>query len=293
MERHDIALARCEFLRKAKEIKDWSKVVFTNETCLNASHRVSKSSTDDNAASTTAVPVGKGEERLIICHAGTAKGFVDDALLAFKSKYTGDYRKEINEEVYENWFRKLLFSLKEPSTVLLDNAPYHSRQINRVPNNSNKKEEIINWLCANGKHVDDSYLRVELLKMVNDNRPQKRYVIDEMAAECGHTVLRVPPYHSSYNAIEHIWAQVKESAARKNTTPPYTGNKMMQLVINACGEVTAKNWESVVAKTKNTIFSDWEREVTFDQMEQEPIIDTQDTSDDESSFYEESDSSSE
>lgn len=34
MERTDIALARCTFLRKAKNISDWSKVVFLDETWL-------------------------------------------------------------------------------------------------------------------------------------------------------------------------------------------------------------------------------------------------------------------
>lgn len=83
MERRDIALSRCEFLRQAKKIENWSNVVFTDETWLNANHSISKGWTDDTAASTSAVPMGKGE-RLIICHAGTTKGFIPDALLAFK-----------------------------------------------------------------------------------------------------------------------------------------------------------------------------------------------------------------
>lgn len=83
MERTDIALARCTFLRKAKNINDWSKVVFLDETWLNANHTVGKCWTDDTAQSCTKVPEGKGE-RLIICHAGTAGGFVPNCLLAFK-----------------------------------------------------------------------------------------------------------------------------------------------------------------------------------------------------------------
>ncbi|GBP84746.1 Putative sodium-dependent excitatory amino acid transporter glt-6 [Eumeta japonica] len=59
------------------------------ETWLNANHTLSKTWTDNTAGSTSAVPMGKGE-RLIIGHAGTVKGFVPDALLAFKSQKTGN-----------------------------------------------------------------------------------------------------------------------------------------------------------------------------------------------------------
>ncbi|CAH4019877.1 unnamed protein product [Pieris brassicae] len=153
MERNDIALNRCDFLRKAKKIEDWSNVGFTDKTWLNANHTVTKTWTDDTAGSTSAVPIGKGE-RLIICHAGTLKGFVPDALLAFKSQKTGDYHEEMNSEVYEKWFREMLTSLEEPSIIFINNAPYHSRQINKTPTQANRKHEIINWLRDNGEEVD-------------------------------------------------------------------------------------------------------------------------------------------
>ncbi|GBP78315.1 hypothetical protein EVAR_52370_1 [Eumeta japonica] len=75
--------------KTSQKIEDWSDVAFTNETWLNANHTLSKTWTDNTAGSTSALPMGKGE-RLIICHAGTVKGFVPDALLAFKSQKTGD-----------------------------------------------------------------------------------------------------------------------------------------------------------------------------------------------------------
>ncbi|CAH2097945.1 unnamed protein product [Euphydryas editha] len=288
LERHDIALARCDFLRKAKQIEDWSNVVFTDETWLNANHSISKSWTDDTAASTSAVPIGKGE-RLIICHAGTAKGFVADALLAFKSKKSGDYHEEMNAEIYENWFREMLMLLEEPSIIFIDNAPYHSRQINKMPTQANTKHEIINWLRDNGEDVNNSFLKAELIRVLKSKRRPKRYVVDEIGAEYGHTVIRIPPYHCQYNAIELIWAQIKGKAARNNTTPPFTANKMMQLLNNACNEVTPENWASVVERTRKIIMSDWDRDVTIDSIkEQELIIHvTEDSSDESSVNYEE------
>ncbi|CAH4033034.1 unnamed protein product [Pieris brassicae] len=119
----------------------------------------------------------------------------------------------------------MLTSLEEPSIIFIDNAPYHSRQINKMPTQANRKHEIINWLRDNGEEVDESLLKVELLKILKRKKQPKRYVIDEMAAEHGHTVVRIPPYHCQYNAVELIWVQVKGHAARNNTSPPFTATK--------------------------------------------------------------------
>ena len=208
MERGDIALARVTFLKKAKAITDWSNVVFLDETWLNANHTVGKMWTDDTPHASTKVPEGKGE-RLIICHAGTSKGFVENGLLAFKSKKTGEYHEDMNAEVFTEWFQNMLINLEEPSTIIMDNAPYHSVQLNKPPTSSNKKSELIEWLQANNVEADETKLKVELVKLVKMHKPQTTYKLDMMAREYGHEVLRLPPYHCQYNAIELIWAQIK------------------------------------------------------------------------------------
>ncbi|XP_026330569.1 uncharacterized protein LOC113238062 [Hyposmocoma kahamanoa] len=272
MERHDVAMARCNFLSNAKRIEDWSNVIFTDETWSNAYHTVTKNWTDDTAASTGSVPMGKGE-RLIICYAGSSKGFVSDALLAFKSQKTVEYHEEMNAEVYEQWFEDMLQLLEEPSIILMDNASYHSRQVDKMPSQINKKQDIIDWLNRHGENVDNSMLILQLLNILKTKkRFSKRYVIDEMASKYGHRVIRIPPYHCQYNAIELIWAQVKGYAARHNTSPPFTANKMMDLLKNACAQVSTENWADVVQKTKNIIITDWERHLAFDNLEDQEFI---------------------
>lgn len=189
MERTDIALARCTFLRKAKNINDWSKVVFLDETWLNANHTVGKCWTDDTAQSCTKVPEGKGE-RLIICHAGTAGGFVPNCLLAFKSKKTTEYHEEMNYEKFKDWFIGLLNNLKEPMTIIMDNAPYHSVQVNKPPNRSQRKSEFVKWLSDNRVTADMKMLKTELIALVRRHKPATpTYALDEMAKEKGHQVL--------------------------------------------------------------------------------------------------------
>ncbi|XP_030039359.2 uncharacterized protein LOC115454785 [Manduca sexta] len=242
LERYDIILKRLTFLRQVKTITAWDNVVFIDETWLNANHTVSQTWTDDTAASTSKVPLGKGA-RLIICHAGSAsQGFIPDCLLAFASKSTSDYHEEMNFEVFKEWFAKLLANLENPSTIIMDNAPYHSVQVDKPPTQATKKQEIVSWLERNGVEANPTLLKVELLNLVKATKPSKpRYVIDELALEHGHEVIRLPPYHCQYNAIELIWAQIKGHAARNNTEPPFSTAKLLTLLQNACAEVTTED----------------------------------------------------
>ncbi|KAL4126303.1 hypothetical protein QTP88_010525 [Uroleucon formosanum] len=44
------------------------------------------------------------------------------------------------------------------------------------------------------------------------------YVVDNMAKDAGHNVLRLPPYHCEFNPIELAWAMVKGYVKQHNTT---------------------------------------------------------------------------
>lgn len=115
-------------------------------------------------------------------------------------------------------------------------------------------------------------LKAELIKLVKENKAANvRYEIDELALEYGHRVLRTPPYHCQYNAIELIWAQIKGYAARHNTSPPFT-TKKMTLLKEACGEVIRDDWAKVVEKTKNLIVEHFDRDLRIDSVIDNNII---------------------
>lgn len=99
-------------------------------------------------------------------------------------------------------------------------------QINKPPAQSQKKADIVAWLHKNGVDANMNMLKVELVRLLNKNKPTKiPYVIDEIALEHGHKVIRLPPYHCAYNAIEFVWARIKGYAARHNTEPLFTTKK--------------------------------------------------------------------
>ncbi|RVE39844.1 hypothetical protein evm_015506 [Chilo suppressalis] len=80
-------------------------------------------------------PISKGQ-RFIIVHAGGNQGFVENACLVFKSQTkSGDYHDDMNHTNFKKWvLEKLCPNLKEPSLIIIDNAPYHNTSINKAPN---------------------------------------------------------------------------------------------------------------------------------------------------------------
>ena len=88
------------------------------------------------------VPLGKGQ-RFIVVHAGTSAGFIPNSLLCFQSKSTNDYHEEMDASVFKDWFtNNLLPNIPRNSVIVMDNALYHSVQINKAPTSSSNKLSI-------------------------------------------------------------------------------------------------------------------------------------------------------
>ena len=87
-------------------------------------------------------PTVKGGQ-LIIIHIGSEDGFVNGALELFKvKKKEGDYHGEMNGPHYEEWFtNKFLPNIQLGSIIVMDNAPYHSVHVEKIPTSSTKKEK--------------------------------------------------------------------------------------------------------------------------------------------------------
>ncbi|KAK9738236.1 hypothetical protein QE152_g10057 [Popillia japonica] len=93
----------------------------------------------------------------------------------------------MNSELFKQWtMEKLIPNLEEPSLVILDNAPYHSVVLNKPPNTSSKKSEIIEWLQDNQINYATEMSKVELLQLVKIHSKEKNYEIDELLRKSGH-----------------------------------------------------------------------------------------------------------
>lgn len=99
----------------------------------------------------------------------------------------------------------MLRNLEEPCVVVMDNALYHSVQMNNYPKSNARKIELQEWLKE--KEVDFSPMETvsELRERIKRLIPrEKKYELDEIALSMGHEVIRLPPYHCQYNPIELI-----------------------------------------------------------------------------------------
>lgn len=279
-EKNEIITWRRRFLREIRKYREeGKKLYFLDETWVNAGHTVSKVWKDTtiltprqafNQGLTTGLkdPSGKGS-RLIVLHIGSEDGFVEDGLLCFESKKTGDYHEEMTGEVFENWFAQILGRLAEHSVIVMDNASYHSRKTEKIPNSGTKKADIQAWLTSKSIIYEADMVRAELLHLVRQAVIMPKYVVDEMAKEQCRTVLRLPPYHCEFNPIELIWGQIKGEVARNNTT--FKMKDLHPLFQQAVGNVSAENWKNAILHAQSEEEKMWQVDIAMDILV-EPLI---------------------
>lgn len=297
-EREDLIVWRHDYLYDIRKYrKEGRTIYYLDETWLNAGDCVDRVWMDKtvhskhdafNKGLTTGPtnPTGKGK-RLIILHIGSDKGFLPGGLLCFESKKnSADYHDEMNGDNFKEWFESILPRLDPNSIVVLDNAPMiHSVQAEKYPAASWKKNEILEWLNSKGVVLDRPMLKAQLMVKVRELKPRKKsYVIDNLAKDAGHTVLRLPPYHCEFNPIELAWAMVKGYVKRENTT--FKIDDTRQLLNTAIERVTAENWRNFiqhVIEEENKIWAvDDIMEELIEELEPCVLTITGENSDDES-----------
>ncbi|XP_031348399.1 uncharacterized protein LOC116174599 [Photinus pyralis] len=204
---------RTKFLRQyMQEIRSSSRrpIAFMDETWIYSKGNPGKSWQDEDLKSVRK-PAGYDGKRFIIVHAGTSTGFIQNASLLFASKsLKEDYHGEMNGDLFKKWLiNNLLNNLEEPSLIVIDNAPYHSTLVEKLPTSSWTKGDMVAWLTRRNIPFDSTLFKPELYSFIKSLGIQKQYEVDNIIRNHGHDVLRLPPYHYEFNAIELVWAHAK------------------------------------------------------------------------------------
>ncbi|KAJ0183650.1 hypothetical protein K1T71_000073 [Dendrolimus kikuchii] len=236
MERADIVYVRVDFLRKTN---DQRSRIYLDETWVNQNHsrkRMRFGTNDEGGFKNQ--PVGKD-------------GFAPDTKFIFKAVKSkdADYHIEMNGDSYTAWFFDLLNVLEKPSVIVIDNASYHSMQLERIPTSSTKKSDIQEWLTKKKIPFSNTDIREELLRKLAYERDQE--------------VIRLPPYHCQYNSIELIWAPVKGEVAAKNHT--FNIADVEILLHNAIDNITQEDWVKCVRRTEELQDKDLRKTILRDQ----------------------------
>ena len=118
-----------------------------------------------------------------------------------------DYHDSMNGDSYEQYFvNSLCTNVPQGSLIVIDNAPYHSRNDETYPVSKWKKQQYIDWLKSKDIAVPKKILRAELWTMCKQERD--RYlakIVESIAKNAGHETLRLPPHHCELNPTEMVW----------------------------------------------------------------------------------------
>ncbi|XP_047022563.1 uncharacterized protein LOC124634839 [Helicoverpa zea] len=260
IDRQEIVLWRVKYLHEIKRLRnEGKKIYYLDETWLNEGHTKSKVWQDSTVKSSKEAhraglstglknPTGKGK-RLIIGHIGSTDGFLMNGELIFEAKKgDGDYHSEMDAHNFEKWFSLILSKIESGSVIVMDNAPYHSRKVEKLPTTATRKADIQEWLKNKNIPFEEKDLRATLLEKVKHVKHlYQKFVVDDMAKEKNVLVLRLPPYHCELNPIELIWAQMKGYVAQNNKS--FKLKEVQQLLPQALANITAEKWQSCIAHT--------------------------------------------
>lgn len=208
--------------------------------------------------------------------AGNSDGFVEDASLIFASrKKTDDYHDNMDANLFMKWFsEKLLPNLKRPSIIILDNASYHCRLKEKIPNRNANKDEIVQFLTDRNIECSLNMMKVELLQLLETvkNAVSKRFEIDELAYHAGHRTLRLPPYHCQFNPIELVWANCKQYYNKNIGRDGFGDDKVLAMWEESLSRVDAECWTNCIGNAEKKMNEWWETLQKYEIIQQPVII---------------------
>ncbi|XP_045445838.1 uncharacterized protein LOC123653906 [Melitaea cinxia] len=197
----------------------------------------------------------------------------------------------MNKTNFNKWLNeKLIPNLPPQSIVVMDNASYHTVQLNKAPTMSSRKTEMQNWITSNGLSYLPSMVKAQLFQIIKEHKQPPVYEADVMLEAHGHKVVRLPPYHCDLNPIELIWSVLKRRIAEKNLGQE--ANKIVQITEEAFATITEVEWRKEcehVKKLEEKYYADGQ--VIDSEMDRFIIEvgDDSDTSDDEDDMEDEDD----
>nr|XP_022900204.1 uncharacterized protein LOC111413455 [Onthophagus taurus] len=207
-----------EQIRKHREEK-WN-IVYLDETWYDTHDVIKKGLSNGSDKCALKIPCSRGKRIIIL--AGGENGWVQKGLLLSAKNIkdcSADYHQDMDSALFETWFKNQLLPnlLNQRSVIVLDNTSYHFRMLHPKPAKRHKREYILSYMQEHNIVMPDGKItKDKLLAKVNEVDIPTEYVIDGMAKEAGHIVLRLPPYHCILNPIELICSNLKRNIRKHN-----------------------------------------------------------------------------
>lgn len=250
-EQSHVISAKIAFLRKYLQLKNSPEkrmFIYLDETWIFRNGSSVRRWTHETDLKSNPSKIRSEGKRYTILHAGCASGFLPGCdLLLDSDNNDRDYHETMNGELFRQWVEKQLIpalsKLSEKCVVIMDNAPYHSVQIDKPPNHSSNKRQMQEWLTEHNVYFDEKLTKEELWDIIFPLRSTKKnYLIDYILKQHEHEVLRLPPYHCEYNAIELAWSLSKNYYNKNINSQPITKDTVANLWRTSLSLCTAEIW---------------------------------------------------
>jgi hypothetical protein len=269
-EQDHVIRARREYLRAKRSNRGPDGLpkrpeVYLDETFVNKNHSARFTWYLEQDGPWVNKPSGVGP-RLIVVHAITRDGWVDEAQLVFEAKRrTGDFHGQMNWSNFSRWFEtQLMPNIPEDAIVVLDNARYHNVLVEDFfPSATSTKEELRSWLDRNGHAWYENMLKSELLERCLRWAPRPEFRLDRLAKAKGITILRTPPYHPELQPIEGCWAVVKNHMA---DNCDFTMAGLRAILPEAFAKVTSDTCRKIVEKVTEQEDRYWREDEKLDDV---------------------------
>jgi transposase len=271
-EREYVIIARREYLRKKLGNRSPTMPgrtirpeVYLDESYIHVNHSVENTWYFVDDGPWVNKPSGKGL-RLILVNAITEEGWIPHAKLVFQAKQvTGDYHGQMNYRNFSMWFKaQLLPNIPPQSLIFMDNAPYHNLYVeDAFPTPKTRKAELKEWLKSHHPlEYDDDMLKPELYKKCRELCPPPQYLLDGIAENAGHTIIRTPQYHPELQPIEFCWGVVKNYCAQKCD---YTKEKLKIHLEEGFQQVTPMTLQEIFKKVRREEDRYWKEDELEDE----------------------------
>ncbi|XP_054713477.1 uncharacterized protein LOC129222941 [Uloborus diversus] len=126
----------------------------------------------------------------------------------------------------------------------MDNASYHTKVVDPVPSKYATKYVMRQYLEEHSMPYDSNLRKPEIFEIIQANAsPTKKYRMDELIKQHGHSVLRLPPYHCDLKPIELAWAAVERFIRNRNVETELSLKTLEELTTHAIQSVSSDDWE--------------------------------------------------
>ncbi|CAK9816658.1 hypothetical protein ANTQUA_LOCUS9050 [Anthophora quadrimaculata] len=135
---------------------------------------------------------------------------------------------------------------------------------------------MMDWLLNNGIPCCGEMRKLELMELINENKPQKAYKVDQMTQQHGYTVLRLPPYICELNPIKLIWVEVKRNIKEQNTSI-LTYAELDSFTRDAIEDISPAFWEKCCQHAEKVEKQYWQQDSILESMMDDFLLEEDDS----------------